>query len=279
MEIATLAWSAGARCRLALPGSQKTSRDDALTTTAGFLLALALIPAFWPLSASAAPEDRAAICAGYRGTALWGQCTRAVENGCDETESAHRRCEQWAQRWRDQTGLEPPWLLLCGDAFGSKCVFVTSDGYSGEQVGRLDGADQKCADEAKAEGSLAAPGTYKAWLSTSGSFPAGTRFTHPTVPYVRVDGVEVAASFAALTSAGRLDAPLSVTATGQLAGGQFPFAWTGTLRNGTPSNATCADWRSIFPDGRAGRFDDPVGWTDLFDSGCANRHALYCFQQ
>lgn len=204
------------------------ARDDILTKAGGFLLALALIPVFWPLGARAAP--------------------------------------------------------LCGDAVGSKCVFVTSDRY-GSQLRGLEGADQKCADEARAEGSMVAPGTYKAWLSTEQSYPAGTRFTHPSVPYVRVDGVQVAASFAALTSAGQLDAPISVTATGQPSDNRW--AWTSTRGDGTPLLRDCTGWnyRGIEPEGRGivGSTRDRVGWTGAaerdYESDCMNFEALYCFQQ
>lgn len=260
------------------------ARADALTTAGGFLLALALIPAFWPGSASAAPEGRDAICAGYRGTALWGQCTRAVASGCAESEIAHPRCQQWAQQWEDQTDETPPWLLLCGDGFGSKCVFVTSATYTGN-LGGLDGADQKCADEARAEGSQAARGTYKAWLSTTDASPAGARFTHPEVPYVRVDGEEVAQSFAVLVSPGQINAAtITVTANGQVAGGP-EYAWTGTTPSGLAKPNNCISWTfGNFVDefGTAGNTTNLANgyWTDWTSSVlCVTALHLYCFQQ
>jgi hypothetical protein len=45
--------------------------------------------------------------------------------------------------------------------------------------------------------SLARAGVYKAWLSDSQASPL-TRFTHSTLPYIRVDGTQIAADWAGL---------------------------------------------------------------------------------
>ena len=116
--------------------------DDPKPRTLGVLLALALTPAFWPISADASPKNRDEICQGYKGTGLWGQCTRAVAAGCDVSEHAPSTCARWAERWHDQTDTEPPWLVCGGD--GSCKVFVTSQTFSNGNLGGLEGADTDC---------------------------------------------------------------------------------------------------------------------------------------
>lgn len=277
------------------------ARDDALKMAGAGLLALALIPALWPMSATAAPEERDAICQGYRGTALWGECTRAVDNGCHEGDFANLRCERWAQQWRARTGAEPPWLLRCGDAFGSKCVFVTSAGYTGSLVAEansslgtsftdaqgLAAGDALCLYHAGSEGSLAAPGTYKAWLSDSTASPS-TRFTKANVPYRLVDGSKIAADWDDLTD-GELETGIDLDE----ARGSVPaleFVWTGTTVAGTGVSSEpsgyCYDWRDADPTLQPANYGitgtEDRAWTNIpnqFDVRCGEHALLYCFQQ
>ena len=96
---------------------------------------------------------------------------------------------------------------LCGGG-ASKCVFLSSTNQNGN-LGGLTGADRICQNLADADGSLAAPGTYKAWLSTAAA-PAAARLTHATVPYKLVDGTTIATNWDDLTDRA-LAAPINVT--------------------------------------------------------------------
>ena len=260
------------------------SRNRALPAALAALLLLSLTPAFWPTGALAKNDkidQRDAICAGYKGTALCGQCTRAVVHGCQDSEPAAPQCDGWAQAWRAQTGVVAPWLLECGDAFGSKCVFVTSGVYNGN-LGGLAGADRKCADEAKSEGSQAALGDYKAWLSTQNSYPAdGTRFTQSDVPYKLVNGIQVAESFDDLVTSMHVQNPIGIDATGATAV-DTPYVWTATGQNGQHNGMPCGDWTATagYPGGVYG--DDTAtttAWTNEQQADGDQQLHLYCFEQ
>jgi hypothetical protein len=260
---------------------------DGASTAVGLLLGLALIPAFCPAGAFAGNDkidQRDAICAAYKGTALWGQCTRAVVHDCQDSAQAAPQCEGWAQAWRDQTGVVAPWLLQCGDAFGSKCVFVTSGVYNGN-LGGLAGADHKCADEARSEGSRAALGEYKAWLSTQNSYPAdGTRFTQAEVPYKLVNGDLVADSFAVLVTPGpqHLQTPIGIDASGAPAEGTEEV-WTATQTNGQHNDGDCTGWTDGTGVGPGGVYGldtlTDIGWTAYQEARPQDQLHLYCFEQ
>ena len=285
------------------------AREEIRRRTMRSLLALALLVAFWPSGASAKNDkidERDTICAAYKGTALWGQCTRAVTHDCQDSSLAAPQCKRWAQAWRDQTGdTQPPWLLLCGVA-DSKCVFVTSETFTGNLVqaaqgspyngnpsNGLEAGDLICQHLADAPGSRAAPGTYKAWLSATTIQTAADRLTHALVPYVRVDGARVADDWSDLTTC-EVDAgsgqcwgsknPVGVTE--RLAPPQVSLVWTNTGDGGDlPRNdrrADCVAWTSSdgSQDGEGG---DPQSynqdWTDYYRASCDVEAALYCFQQ
>jgi len=162
-----------------------------------------------------------------------------------------------------------------------KTVFVTDGTYVGN-LGWLTGADAKCQAEADAAG-LA--GTYKAWLSTSIEGP-DTRFVKSTGPYVLVNGMQVAASWTALT-AGLLSNPINITPTGLVT--PTDHTWTNTLTSGLPWNFdmdplsdTCDEWTSA--EGGLTGFGGFTYETDRWSSGfgyasCELPKALYCFQQ
>ena len=210
----------------------------------GGLLALALTPAFWPISAGASPENRDEFCQGYKGTALWGQCTRAVASGCAESEFAHPRCQQWAEQWEDQTGETPPWVVCGGD--GVCTVFITSEQYDGN-LGGLDGANEKCNQLAAAAG---LEGTYSAWLSTDEDNDPESLFTHAQLPYRSVgeqqnEGPQIAANWTAWTT-GTLDSLPQKDEAGNdcnAPGAGCPF-WSATVQTGAFSavGGTCNSW-------------------------------------
>ena len=169
-----------------------------------------------------------------------------------------------------------------------KTVFVSSQTYTGN-LGGLSGADATCQALANNAGLL---GTFKAWLSDSTGSPS-TRFVRSEVPYVRVDGVEVAYFWRHLVdklSYPLLLAPIETDEYGQL----LPITsersvWTHTLRDGTsignlptsPANP-CNDW-SVGTSGNVLHGSSTsVGdiWTaQNIDSDCNYPRRLYCFQQ
>ena len=163
-------------------------------------------------------------------------------------------------------------------------VFVTSTKQYGK-MGGLAGADAICNDLA-ADANL--PGTYKAWLSTpqQNGTPA-TRFTQSSVPYIRVDGVQVADNWADLTD-GSLDAPINRTEqnTPPPAGNPTCGAnsvWSNTRPDGTIYGSTnhCANWNSTVSASHWGQSNQTGGgWTHACAGGtCTWQEPMYCFQQ
>lgn len=175
-----------------------------------------------------------------------------------------------------------------------KTVFVTSTRHTGN-LGGVTGADSICQARANSAG-LA--GTFKAWLSggSSSSAPA-SRFTYSSVPYVRTDGVQVAADWADLTD-GAIDAPINVDENGNTPSGGN-FVWSYTRINGTKglfdnpsyacygSDCHCANWTTTQTQGNPiqgsavaqwNEIDDD--WTDYsYGNFCGSEYRLYCFEQ
>ena len=127
------------------------------------------------------------------------------------------------------------------DAGNVRYVFVTDLPAFDGDLGGLDGADAIC--NARAVGRLA--GTYRAWLSDDTGTPS-TRFTRSTVPYVRPDGVQIAADWDDLTDR-VLDTRINVTETRTVIAGAAS-AWASTEANGTTRGVfDCRDWETSFP--------------------------------
>jgi hypothetical protein len=103
--------------------------------------------------------------------------------------------------------------------------------------GGLDSADALCQSEATAAG---LSGTFLALLATEAS-SAASRFDAGELPWVRVDGIRIAAT-ASDFMLGNLDASLNVTASGSYVDRNV---WTGAA---SPMDAgaglTCASWTS-----------------------------------
>jgi hypothetical protein len=210
------------------------------------------------------PGDSVAIAAqaevedGARAEGAWGEGARFVARG------------NWAMyfTYTVQEGA-------CGGA-ESCAVFVTSTTHTGN-LGGLTGADEICQDRAEAPGSLAAPGTYQAWLSTSAA-SAAARLTHATVPYRLVDGTTIAANWADLTD-GDLNAPLGLTEQG----GAPPsaFVWTGTFANGLATDVDCEGWTTDarLTNGAMGNPSLSNRWSAEGTAACFLSLPLYCFQQ
>lgn len=139
----------------------------------------------------------------------------------------------------------------------------------------IDAGDEICQTIATAAG-LRDPGSFKAWLSDS-TTDAKDRFLYGG-PWVRLDGLQVAASLAALTD-GELDVPINVNE--DLAYETNTRSYTGTNPAGTTSNSTCLDWVSGSDvDNATYGSANSVGnsWTDASDVSCDLGASLYCLQ-
>jgi len=170
---------------------------------------------------------------------------------------------------------------------GFKRVFLTSTVYDGN-LGGVAGADAICQARANFAG---LPGTFKAWVSagnpTAFTDPA-TTFIHSTTPYVRVDGVVVAADWADLTD-GTLDATINVDEFGVADSGDY--VWTSTNLDGTHTPfqgrdfkvPDCGEWTSASPSAGAvigSNVSTGSDWTDSsFIAQCDILRHLYCFEQ
>jgi len=174
---------------------------------------------------------------------------------------------------------------------GFKRVFLTST-VSDANLGGVAGADAICQARANFAG---LPGTFKAWISagdlTAFTDPA-TTFTQSTTPYVRVDGVVVAADWADLTD-GTLDAPINIDELGVAHIDDSPAAWTATNTDGTAVVydagrlgiliPDCSDWTDS--NGNAGigvAVNTDSYWTrhePVGDAVCSVNQRLYCFEQ
>jgi hypothetical protein len=153
-------------------------------------------------------------------------------------------------------------------------VFVTSTTHRGD-FGGVEGADALCMERAGAAG---LEGTFRAWLSTVDT-PVTERLTQGTAPYVRVDGVQVAADWDGLT-AGSLEVPIDLDESGVP---QFGDVWTGTLPDGTSyADGDCEEWTAdaspaVSLCGRATSAGPQ--WTNNQQVACGASLRLYCIQQ
>lgn len=162
-----------------------------------------------------------------------------------------------------------------------KTIFVTSSVHNGDLDG-LPGADQMCQDHA--EGvfgvSIVPSGVYVALLSTD-DVHATERITPSSGPYIRPDGVYVAANAAGLfgTDGGH---PLINNVLADETGDQPPGVigvWTGTLPSGTGSSTNCEDWESgMMTDIGSTGVDTDVGgfWLLTSSEPCGTPFHLYC---
>lgn len=192
---------------------------------------------------------------------------------------------------------ESPGAGNCGDGYDNDCdglvdyhdpdcarmVFVSSATGPGQMslwpqsggINGLAGADAVCRALA-ADAGLLNPDGFVAWLS-SDTVAAADRIVGDGRPWVRLDGVQVAASGADLLD-DAIDAPINVTETGVVLP-EYTLVWTGTDGVGQPtSTLTCSDWSSL---GYVGELGDcgsaDVGWTHYAGIACGNSLALYCF--
>lgn len=180
-----------------------------------------------------------------------------------------------------QTG---PSLPLPPFHLPGKKAFITSVSGNGNLGGWPDAGglagisagDAICRARAGAAG-LANAGSFKAWLSDS-TTDARDRITSDG-PWVRVDGVRVAETKAALTGGLSLFSTVNVTETG-LYRGLFDYVWTGTNHTGQKASDTCTGWISSDAGAIAstGRAWDASGWTYSGGYACNGALPLYCFE-
>lgn len=152
-------------------------------------------------------------------------------------------------------------------------VFVTSIAYSPQAWGGLEGADEACASLAQA---AELPGTFVAWLSTSGvdakdrlGRARGWRNTRQNPFADEVSDLV----------AGRVYFPIAYDENGDEVTGVVA---TGTLPDGTAAAQTCSDWTSDAGVDALVTGEQTAGaglWTAESDGGtCADDYRLYCFQ-
>jgi hypothetical protein len=163
---------------------------------------------------------------------------------------------------------------------GSKRVFVTASGYTGDlktagaAADGLAGGDKLCATASTA---ALLGGTWKAWLSTDAT-NAIDRIAD-VGPWYLMDGTKVFNNKAnimttPLVTIGRDENGMSVP-SGRV--------WTGTSDGGgADSHGNCKGWTSLQA-GDAGVTGDvmpPVGnWTAFAITGCDSSARIYCFEQ
>ena len=160
-------------------------------------------------------------------------------------------------------------------------VFVTSVAGSGNlgswpEAGNktgLNAGDAICQTLAGNAG-LHAPESYVAWLSDSSSH-AIDRLTGDG-PWVRLDGVMVAANRSDLVDNYTILSSIHLTETGEYL---RTFVFTGTYFDGLGSPNHCSGWTNgLSGDGETG--DSPyshMGWTQSAPRSCAEANRLYCF--
>jgi len=197
-----------------------------------------------------------------------------------------------------------------------KRVFATSELFTGNLVGDYDAgtgclglckqyyddmtcytscannpADQICNLLAKYKASPPLPGTYKAWISGDdlASAPVN-RFTHPTIPYRKVNGALVAFNWDDLITQkpdlSYLRSPIDRDESGNPV---VNSAFTNTNPDGTIYSLTdnCSD--SVSGEPWYSSEDTPVligspyqveaDWTSWQISSCSFSFPIYCFQQ
>lgn len=169
----------------------------------------------------------------------------------------------------------------------SRVVFLLPSVGAPMTYGGVAGADGLCqaaADEAGLSG------TFAAWLSHGAATGPAVRFSHEGGPFVRLDGVEIAADWADLTD-GEIAAPIVVDANGvEWSGDAQPESVVITHTNADGSSAggitPCQNFTgpSIVGPRWADAGQTDATWTENNDSwDCESDTlggpSLYCFQQ
>lgn len=166
----------------------------------------------------------------------------------------------------------------------NKRVFLSSQSYTAN-LGGVSGADNLCQGLATNAG---LGGTWRAWISQSGSSPS-TRFVQHNGPYVLLNGTVIANNWADLTD-GTLLNPINRDETGQTRAVQ---AWSNTTTSGLFDSASsggcggtvCGSWTIGGPcnNPNCGQTGSSSGvsqdWTRGGAACCFVVNHLYCFEQ
>jgi cysteine-rich repeat protein len=177
-----------------------------------------------------------------------------------------------------------------GDGCSQKClrdalfVFVTAQMFPAD-LGGLDGADKICQQRAIAGG---LSGTYRAWLSDDVT-SAITRIPGGKLPYLRLDGMQVATNLGVIIGAveQKLQLPITVTELKDellklSACGGADAVWTGTTALGTGDpGANCGNWNEVNSplDAVGGSLQAiDAKWTEGCGLMCNGGARLYCFE-
>lgn len=169
-----------------------------------------------------------------------------------------------------------------GEADCPRYVFVTSELFSGEDIGGSVGADGRCTNRAALPGTLPALAgrKWQAWVSDDiAQLSASARLTHGTMPYRLGNGTLIANSWLQLTSTALAHA-IDVDETGKTIGSDF--VWTGTQTVGQATPLNCTNWSINGVDnkgtvGQARAIDS--AWTNSGALPCGEGHRLYCFEK
>lgn len=192
----------------------------------------------------------------------------------------------------DQTALAPV-------SPSSMTFFLTSAGPGdGANLGGLVGADAHCTQLASAAGSTGKQ--WAAYLSTTGAGGVNAKDRIGAGPWVNARGVTVATSVANLLdeNANRLSKANSISETGAVLNGRGDQPnrhdiLTGSNKDGTASEDTCANWTSngegsatVGHHDRTGGGQSPTHWSTAHGSrGCSQANLqssggdglFYCF--
>jgi hypothetical protein len=153
-----------------------------------------------------------------------------------------------------------------------KRVFVDSSPQTGN-IGSIANADTSCATAA-GRGNLG--GTWKAWISDSGT-DAVSRMADVGPWYLVNKTTKVFDDKAAML--GNPLVAINMTESGNTMSGSFPV-WTGTTLAGTKHTDTCSNWTTLSGNGRHGLHDQSDGdWSDAASQSCGSQAHLYCFEQ
>jgi hypothetical protein len=154
----------------------------------------------------------------------------------------------------------------------TRVVFVTSEQLEVDDLSR-GGADAICTELAHDSGLSTRP--FVAWVSTKDS-PVVDRIRHHGGPYIRPDGMRVAASFEALTS-GNLENAIEID---ERKIRRYGAVWTGTTPDGRHTSPDCEGWRSVMGTGVRGRIGTRRDqWSASTVGDCYEPARIYCFEQ
>jgi len=170
-----------------------------------------------------------------------------------------------------------------GELNCQRYVFVSSDVFTGEDMGGATSADARC--DQVGRGYKAAPvfkqRHWQAWISDDNTNTvASARLAHGEKPYRMIDGTLVANSWVQLTSGSILATIVLDEAGNALSSDET--VWTGTNAFGQRASATCTGWTlaggsNTGTFGTVGKTD--TTWTSTGNDGCSNPKHLYCIEK